>query len=308
MIRHRNYTIHGFTIVEMLVVVSVIGIIAAVSTFGFRGWQQSLATKAVKSDLTLAMASLENAKNFTSGYPTEMPGNFNMSDEITLALQWSDATRFCVQASSNKYPSVMHFIDSTQGKSIRTGICPASPITPTVPPAAPSPSSTPTSSSSITVTWPNVAYAASYTVSYGTSTPTTVASCSESPCAVTGLSSNTVYNISVIATNAYGNSPAGTSSATTPSAPPVCGSTSYRLVRSGLPAAQNNFYTLSYKRTADPTYTTFPGQYPTPGSGTYTFDQTITGLCTATGYSYTLFYRDQLGSILTTFTGTFTNP
>lgn len=219
----KNYSrIIGFTIVEILVVIAIVGVIAAISTVGYGSWQQQIARKEVASDLQLAMTAMENAKNFSNGYPTALPASFKESSSVERpTIQWRDGTRYCMQANSKEFPTLRFYVDSTQGDQVRTGVCPASPIVPTVPPAAPAPGSTPTSSSSITVSWSSVQYATGYTVRYGTGTPSTVACTTASTtCVINGLTANTVYNVTVVATNAYGTSPAGTSSATTFAVPP----------------------------------------------------------------------------------------
>lgn len=200
----------------MLVVVVILGILTGLSAFGYRGWQQGLAQRQVQSDLRIALSAMEDAKNFGAGYPTTLPTSYKPGNDVTLTLAWGDTAKFCLQAVSTKYSSVRFFIDSTQDKAPKSGPCPAAPI----PPATPAPSAVATSSSTAQVTWPNVTGATSYTVRYGTGSPTLPASCTSSPCVISGLSSSTAYVFSVVASNSFGNSAAGTANATTQS-PPV---------------------------------------------------------------------------------------
>lgn len=210
---HKNF---GFTLVEMLVVIVILGILTGLTVFGYRSWQQGLAQRQVQSELQLAQTAMENAKNFGSGYPLTLPTSYKSGEDVSLTLAWGDAGKYCLQAVSTKHSTVTFHINSTQDKSPQSGACPTAPV----PPSAPAPSAVASSSSSITVTWPNVANATSYTVRYGTGSPNMPTSCTSSPCVVSGLSASTAYTFSVVATNAYGNGAAGTAGATT-QAPPT---------------------------------------------------------------------------------------
>ncbi len=81
-------TSKGFTIVELVVIISVLGIIAGLVIFGFSGWQRSIAHNAVKSDVQQATSSLESYRNFKQDYPPNLSGtNFAASDEVALTLR-----------------------------------------------------------------------------------------------------------------------------------------------------------------------------------------------------------------------------
>ena len=204
----------GFTIVEMLVVILVIGILVTLTVFGFRGWQQGLSKSQVKSDLQQAITAMESEKNFGEGYETRLPDTFKQSEDISVTYAWGDGTKYCIQGYNAKYPTEIYSVNSTLGKKAVLGSCSAAPF----PPAAPSPSAVANSTTSITVSWPNVNGAASYAVRYGTGTPpSTLAGCSASPCTITSLTASTTYNISVTASNGFGPSTAGTTSVVTTS-------------------------------------------------------------------------------------------
>ena len=207
----RKYT-PGFTVVEILVVLLVLGILVGLTAFGYQGWQQGLAKSQVKSDLNMALVAMEQARNFSeSGYPTQIPATFKANKDVTPTYIWGDGQKFCIEMVSKTYSSVKYFIDTTQGKTARAGSCPASPV----PPAAPSPSAVANSSSVITVSWSSVAGATSYEVRYGTGSPSLAAGCSSSPCTIGGLNAATAYTVSVVASNTAGSSPAGIASVTT---------------------------------------------------------------------------------------------
>jgi hypothetical protein len=116
-----------------------------------------------------------------------------------------------MEARSTKVSGVMYSVRSSDISTMSTAACGAAP-------AAPSPNASATSSSSITVSWSAVSGATSYTVRYGTSSPTNTANCPTSPCTISGLSASTTYYVGMTASNMYGTSAQATAQATTPSA------------------------------------------------------------------------------------------
>lgn len=77
----------AFTIVELLLVVVVIAILAAITIVSFNGIQNRTVLTAINSDLTSASKKME--QNFiTNGtYPTQIPGEFTGSNkDISLSL------------------------------------------------------------------------------------------------------------------------------------------------------------------------------------------------------------------------------
>ncbi len=209
----------GFTLVELLIIIVIMGILVGLTAFGYRGWQQGISQREVRSDLQIASSAMENAKNFGSGYPAltagSVPPNFDSGSGASVVYVWGDDTRYCLQGTASAVSSITYFIDTTQAKTPQAGSCPSSPILPTQPPSAPSPVATAASVSTINVTWPNVTGATSYSVRYGTSSPTTPAGCTVSPCSISGLTYGTQYSVQVTASNIYGNTNSNTVTATT---------------------------------------------------------------------------------------------
>ena len=81
-------TSKGFTIVELVIIIAVLGILAGLVIFSFAGWQRSIAQNAVRSDVQQATSSLDSFRNFKTDYPPNLSGtNFAASDEVALTLR-----------------------------------------------------------------------------------------------------------------------------------------------------------------------------------------------------------------------------
>jgi prepilin-type N-terminal cleavage/methylation domain-containing protein len=187
----------GFTLVEMMVVVAVLGILISLTAFGFRGWQEGIAQREVKSDLNMLAAAMESEKNFGSGYSTSLPSTFKASDGITIDYIGGNESSYCIEARSSAFSSVVfNIIAGTAGA--QSGGCDVAYAL-----GAPMPTVSSITKTSFTVSWAAIAGSTTYSVKYGTSTPTTQASCTSSPCTISGLSINTQYRVQVTASSAY---------------------------------------------------------------------------------------------------------
>lgn len=113
----------GFTIIELVVVIVIIGILATLTVVGWSNWRSGLAQKTVKSDLTAAAAAMENAKNFGSGYPTSIPASFKPGNDVTITYQSGNAQSYCIDGVSKIIPTVTYFINSATGTDPVAGTC-----------------------------------------------------------------------------------------------------------------------------------------------------------------------------------------
>lgn len=78
---------NGFTIVEVIIVVVVIGILASIVALGWTSWQYRTASNAVKSDLQLAASSMQSYLNFNDYYPPNFDGTgFVSSSNVSVSL------------------------------------------------------------------------------------------------------------------------------------------------------------------------------------------------------------------------------
>jgi len=77
----------GFTVVELIIVVTTIAILAAITILGYAGWQRRVAEASVQSDLQNATTALESYQNFKNDYPPNLGGvGFASSTNVALKL------------------------------------------------------------------------------------------------------------------------------------------------------------------------------------------------------------------------------
>lgn len=97
-----NKKTHGFTIIELIVIILVIGILAAVGVVSYGSWKTSIITTQLKSDLNGVAAAMENARNFGNGYPSTIPSTFIPSSGVTLSGGGlNSGANYCVDATNN---------------------------------------------------------------------------------------------------------------------------------------------------------------------------------------------------------------
>lgn len=138
MVSNNKNTSHrtGFTIVELTIVIVVIGILAAIAVIGYGAWRQRVSEDAIKSDLTNVSSSMENAKNFSEGYPVYTAGTifdgtnstksvFVQSDGVVLTYSEGDAKSYCIDGQSVTDGAATFFIrkESNKEASVVRGTC-----------------------------------------------------------------------------------------------------------------------------------------------------------------------------------------
>lgn len=118
---------HGFTVIEILIVVVVIGILAGIGLVSYNGWRKNTVRKALTSDLQNALSAAEQEKNFKGAYPTTLPDSFKSgSPDIVITLRTippsgSTPAAVCIEGVSSQQQLQMH-IKSTERKVV-DGAC-----------------------------------------------------------------------------------------------------------------------------------------------------------------------------------------
>ena len=108
---HKNNT--GFTLVEILVIISVIAILVTLTLVVAGNWRTSTAQTEVKSDLKSAAGAMENYRNFNNGYLTSIPSSFTASKNVTVTYEWGSSIDYCIEGRSTAVTSVVYYFDST---------------------------------------------------------------------------------------------------------------------------------------------------------------------------------------------------
>lgn len=94
----------GFTIVELLIVIVVIGILAAITIVAFNGVQNKAKSAAIQSDLNTAAKKLQEYRFVSSSselYPSTLPSTISASSGNTYAYFLnSDTNGYCLQSSN----------------------------------------------------------------------------------------------------------------------------------------------------------------------------------------------------------------
>lgn len=110
---------NAFTIVELLIVIVVIAILAAISIVAYNGVQNRARESTLKSDLTNAAKQMELANVDAGNYPTTLPSGVKPSSNVVMSLSQS-TNGFCINAEQGD--SLKWRYDSTNG-GLQEGVC-----------------------------------------------------------------------------------------------------------------------------------------------------------------------------------------
>lgn len=113
----------GFTIVELLVVIVVIGILAAITVVVFNGVQKKAAVSVVQNSLSNAAKAMKAQAAETGSFGIAFPSNVQVSTGVGIALtQTSDnAANFCINGVYAKDASIQ--FHATQVQNVIEGLC-----------------------------------------------------------------------------------------------------------------------------------------------------------------------------------------
>lgn len=126
--RHNRTAKQGFTIVELMVVVAVIGILAGISIGGYNQWRKSVAKREVQSDLHAVASAMESKRTFNNAYPSGATAlsqiSFTSSAGVALTYKTGSAVTYCIEARSIKEPTVLYHLDvANRNKTPEVGVC-----------------------------------------------------------------------------------------------------------------------------------------------------------------------------------------
>ncbi len=118
-LKTNGRTAKGFTIVELLIVVVVISILAAVSLVAYNGVQRSANEARLKSELNSAAKQLANHNTINGQFPSDTD-DVQKSDGVTFQYTYtSGSNSYCLTASLNS----MSFFISSDDSSAQVGAC-----------------------------------------------------------------------------------------------------------------------------------------------------------------------------------------
>ena len=118
-------TRRGFTVVELIVVISVVAILAAITYFILSGWRVETAKTEVTSQLKVIESEITAHRTFKNGYPTALSQiSYEATKTVDVTYSYrSVSDTYCLYAKSNVEPSVQYIIDTRDGKHLEKGVC-----------------------------------------------------------------------------------------------------------------------------------------------------------------------------------------
>ncbi len=96
----------AFTIVELIIVITVIAMLAGMTIFAFGSWRVRTATVEVKNETIAISAAMKHSRTFNNNYPTSIPSSYKGSSNITTTYNSGDDYSYCIDVKSKAVPDV----------------------------------------------------------------------------------------------------------------------------------------------------------------------------------------------------------
>lgn len=141
----------AFTIAELIIIIIVIGILAASVLVGYNGWQHSSRESQVKSELIHAAAAMQDYSTYNDTYPSTVPADrYTPNSEVTITVANNSSVAYCLNGVSTVISSITYYMASDL-KDPKPGTCSSWNGGGAL--AAPSNITTSWSSNTLTVSW-----------------------------------------------------------------------------------------------------------------------------------------------------------